>query len=164
MNRTPLFAVVLLCGCAGPGPGDAQRLLGDWVVVDFHSPAVAEDRGQLSKRATITEGTWSEQFQGARYEDFEYAVDTGKCPKELDLIFTGPDGKRLRVRAIYEFLDDDRLRVCFGTPPIVPGKNGEPEFVESVRPTAFEPTGGPLVRYQRRAAPRPSWVGYPFGR
>ncbi len=150
MKRIPFIAVVFLAGCAdAPSLSDADRILGDWVVVDFHSPKATEDRSQLHKLAIISEGTWSEQFQGETFEDFEYTLDPNKFPKELNLTFTGSDGKRLTVRAIYEVLDDDRLRVCFGSPPVV-RTNGKVERVESVRPTAFAPKDGPLIRYHRK--------------
>ncbi|HEY1187971.1 MAG TPA: TIGR03067 domain-containing protein [Gemmata sp.] len=149
MKRFMLIAALVPCGCGTWEPTDAERLRGDWVVVDFHSPNATEDRSQRRKHALITEETWSEQFQGTRFEDFEYVVNASATPKELDLIFTNPDGKRLRVRAIYEFTDRGQLRVCFGTPPVV-SKDGKPEYVESVRPTSFEPTGGPLIRYCRK--------------
>lgn len=151
MKRLILIAVVLLSGCGEPPAPDAERLPGDWIVVDFHSPKGTEDRGQRRKHAQISSETWSEQFQGDGYEDFEYRIDPGKSPKELDLVFTNPDGKRLRVRAIYELNDGDKLRVCFGTPPVV-SKFGRPAYVESVRPTAFAPTTGPLVSYRRKTA------------
>lgn len=149
MNRLPLLAVVTLAGCTGtPSEPDALRVLGKWVVVDFHSPGAAEDRGQRRKLAIVTEGTWSEQFQGDRFEDFEYALDASKTPKELDLTFTGPDGKRLTVRAIYELIDDDRLRVCLGSPPIVL-RNGQAAYVESERPVTFEAKDRTVISYHR---------------
>ena len=73
----PVIVLALLCGCGGkPPPPDAQRIVGDWVVVDFQSPGATEDRGQRRKRAVITEGTWAEQFQGDAFEDFEYTRST----------------------------------------------------------------------------------------
>ncbi len=150
MKRCPFIAVVFLAGCAdGPSLSDAERILGDWVVVDFHSPKATEDRSQLRKRAIISEGTWSEQFQGETFEDFEYTMNPNKSPQELDLIYTNADGKRLTIRAIYEVLDGDRLRVCFGSPPVVQ-KNGKVEYVESVRPVAFAAKDGPLISYHRK--------------
>jgi len=144
-----LLAFVLLCGCTGrPPQPDSQRIIGEWVIVDFHSPKADEDRGQRRNRAIISEGTWSEQFQGDQFEDFEYALDPSKSPKEIDLIFTNPKAKRLTVRGIYELIDNDRLRVCLGSPPVV-RKDGKAEYVESVRPTAFEPKDGPLISYRR---------------
>ncbi len=154
MSRLPLFALVLLSGCAGKPPlPDAQRIQGDWVVVDFQSPKGDEDRGQRRKRVVITEGTWSEQFQGDTFEDFEYSIDPSKSPKEIDLIFTHMNGRRLTVRGIYELPDADHigdgLRVCFGSPPVIE-KNKKEEFVESVRPTTFEAKTGPLIRCRRK--------------
>ncbi len=149
MKRCPFIAVVFLAGCAELPQPDALRILGAWVVVDFHSPKVTEDRSQLRKLAIISEGTWSEQFQGETFEDFEYRLDESKTPGQLDLIYTNAYGKRLTVRAIYEVLDDDRLRVCFGSPPVAK-KNGKPVYVESIRPTAFAPTDGPLISYHRK--------------
>jgi uncharacterized protein (TIGR03067 family) len=138
------------CGCAAkPAPTDAQEIVGDWWVVDFQSPTGTEDRGQRRKHTVVTEGTWSQQFQGDRYEDFEYALDPTQSPKHIDLIYTNKAGKRLTVRGIYEIPDHERLRVCFGSPPVV--NNGDlPEYVESVRPTAFEPKTGPLISYRRQ--------------
>jgi uncharacterized protein (TIGR03067 family) len=154
MNRLPAIALVLvLCGCGGkPAPPDSQLITGNWVVVDFHSPGATEDRSQLRKRAVVTEGTWSQQFQGDMFEDFEYTLDPTKTPKHIDLTQTNSEGKRLTVRGIYELTHDemgDRLRVCFGSPPVVP-KNGKPEYVESIRPTAFEAKDGPLISYRRK--------------
>jgi uncharacterized protein (TIGR03067 family) len=151
MKRFGLLALAL-CGCGGRPASDAQRIIGEWVVVDFHSPTAKEDRGQRRKHAIITEGTWSQQFQGEAFEDFEYALDPTQSPKHIDLTFTAPNGKRLTVRGIYELTADqmgDRLRVCLGSPPVVQ-KDGKAEFVESVRPTAFEATAGPLIRYRRK--------------
>ena len=153
MNRLPLFALVLLGGCADQAPpADPQRILGDWVVVDFHSPKGTEDRSQLRKQAIITEGTWSQQFQGDTFEDFEYALDPTKTPKEIDLIYTAMNGKRLTIRGIYELAESDqmgdRLRVCLGSPPVQ--KKDKSEYTESVRPTAFEPKSGSLISYRRK--------------
>jgi uncharacterized protein (TIGR03067 family) len=152
MKRLGLLALVL-CGCAAKSaPADAQRILGAWVVVDFQSPGAKEDRGQRRKHATITEGTWSQQFQGEAFEDFEYTLDPTQTPKHIDLTFTDPTGKRVTVRGIYELTTDemgDRLRVCLGSPPVVM-KNGKAEFVESARPTAFEPKDGALISYRRK--------------
>ena len=157
MKPLPVLAFVLLCGCAGkPTPADAQRIVGDWVVVDFQSPGATEDRGQRRKRAVITEGTWAEQFQGDAFEDFEYALDPTQVPKEIDLIFTDANGRRLTVRGIYELPDADHLRVCLGTPPIVRTGKGV-QYPESIRPTAFEATTGPLVSYRRRTEERGAW-------
>jgi|GEM_PF-3033558 len=153
MIRFRFLLLVLLCGCAGkPVTPDTQLILGEWVVVDFHSPMEKEDRGQRRKHAVITEGTWSQQFQGDKYEDFEYKLDSTKSPKQLDLIFTDAQGKRLTIRGIYEFTADqmgDRLRVCLGSPPLLEIK-GKVEYVESLRPTAFEPKDGPLITYRRK--------------
>jgi uncharacterized protein (TIGR03067 family) len=152
MKRFSLLALVL-CGCGGKSaPTDAQRIVGDWVVVDFHSPTEKEDRGQRRKNAIITEGTWSQQFQGDRFEDFEYSLNPTTSPKEIDLTFTTSNGKRLTVRGIYELSADemgDRLRLCLGSPPVVQ-KDGKAEIVESVRPTAFEPKDGALISYRRK--------------
>lgn len=150
MKRFPLFGVLLFAGCTDAFAFQAApRIVGEWVVVDFHSPGAVEDRSQLRKRASISEETWSEQFQGDQFEDFEYTIDATRTPKQLDLIYTGPDGKRLTVRAIYEQTEDDRLRVCLGSPPLV-RRNGKVESVESVRPVAFEAKDGPLITYQRK--------------
>src|SRR5437868_5201161 len=122
MKRFGLLALVF-CGCGNPPvPTDARRIQGSWVVMDFHSPGAAEDRSQRRKHAVVTEGTWSQQFQGNTFEDFEYTLDPTKSPKQIDLTFTDPTGKRLTVRGIYELTTDeisDRLRVCLGTPPVV---------------------------------------------
>jgi uncharacterized protein (TIGR03067 family) len=149
MKRCCVLALVL-CGCANkPAPPDPELILGEWVVVDFHSPAETEDRSQRRKHAIITEGAWSEQFMGDRFEDFEYRLDPAKTPKHIDLTYTDPKGKRLTVRGIYELPDRERLRVCLGSPPVVQ-KNGKAEYVESVRPAAFEAKDGPLIRYRRK--------------
>jgi uncharacterized protein (TIGR03067 family) len=151
MKRFGLIALVL-CGCGKPAPTDAQRIVGEWIVMDFHSPTEKEDRGQRRKHAIITEGTWSQQFQGEQYEDFEYTLNPSKSPKQIDLTFTDPSGKRLTVRGIYELDSDelsDRLRLCLGSPPVVQ-KDGKAEYTESVRPVAFEPKTGPLIRYRRK--------------
>jgi uncharacterized protein (TIGR03067 family) len=151
MRRLGLLALVV-CGC-GRAPSDAQRIVGEWVVMDFHSPNATEDRGQRRKHAIVTGGTWSQQFQGEQYEDFEYTIDPARSPKHIDLTYTDASGKRLVVRGIYELTSDemgDRLRVCFGSPPVVK-KDGKAEFAESVRPTAFEATTGPLISYRRKA-------------
>lgn len=151
--RHLVFCVLLLCGCRGkPAPTDAEIIVGEWVVVDFHSPNEKEDRGQRWKHAIITSGTWSQQFRGKQFEDFEYALNPTKSPKEIDLTFTAADGKRLTVRGIYELSADelgDRLRLCLGSPPVT-SKDGKAEFAESVRPTAFEAKSGPLIRYRRK--------------
>jgi uncharacterized protein (TIGR03067 family) len=149
VNRLVGLAVVLLCGCAAkPQPPDPQLILGEWVVVDFQSPQGTEDRGQRRKHAKISEGTWSQQFQGDEFEDFEYSLDPTKTPKEIDLTDTDPNGHRRTVRGIYE-LTKDRLRLCLGTPPVVQ-KGGKAEYVESVRPTAFDPTRGIVITYHRK--------------
>lgn len=152
MRRFGWLAVVV-CGCGGrPAPTDAQIILGEWVVVDFHSPTATEDRSQRRKLAVVTEGTWSQQFQGTQFEDFEYALNPTTAPKQIDLTFTDAQGKRLTVRGIYELSADemgDQLRVCLGSPPVVM-KNGKREYAESVRPVAFEPKDGPLIRYRRK--------------
>jgi uncharacterized protein (TIGR03067 family) len=152
MNRYALVALpaVLLCGCtAKPVPPDAQEIVGDWWVVDFHSPSATEDRGQRRKHTVVTGGTWSQQFQGDQFEDFEYAIDPTRSPKQIDLTYTDRNGKRLTVRGIYAIPDHERLWVCLGSPPVVT-KGGKPAYAESVRPTAFEPTAGPLVSYRRK--------------
>ena len=150
MTRLPALALVFLCGCGGsPPPPDAQRIVGNWIVSDFQSPGATEDRSQRRKNAIITEGTWSQQFQGDEYVDFEYALDPTKTPKEIDLAFTDMNGKRVTVRGIYELPDRDHLRVCLGSPPLVL-KDGKAEYVESVRPTAFAPTAGALIIYWRK--------------
>ena len=129
MKRFGLIALAL-CGCSGrPAPTDAQRIIGEWVVMDFHSPTAKEDRGQRRKHAIVTGGTWSQQFQGDEFVDFEYALNPSKSPKEIDLTFTAADGKRLTVRGIYELSTDeisDRLRLCLGSPPVVQ-KGGKAE-------------------------------------
>jgi uncharacterized protein (TIGR03067 family) len=152
MKRFLVLALVLVCGCSKPAPPDAERIRGEWVVVDFHSPAGKEDRGQRRKHAVVTEGTWSEQFQGDKYEDFEYRIDPAQAPKHIDLTYTDADGHRLTVRGIYELGRDemgDRLRLCLGTPPVV-HEDGKTVLVESVRPTAFEAKTGPLISYRRK--------------
>ena len=154
MNRLPVLALVLLCGCSGRSstPTEAERVRGHWVVVDFHSPKETEDRGQRRKHAIVTEETWSEQFRGTDFEDFEYRLDPSKSPKEIDLIFTAPNAKRLTVRGIYEIVPDqfgDRMRVCLGSAPVVQTGTGV-AYVESVRPTAFEPKPGALITYRRK--------------
>jgi uncharacterized protein (TIGR03067 family) len=142
------LTALVLCGCVGSRIPDSQRIIGDWVVVDFRSPNEAEDRSQRRKHAIVNEGTWSQQFQGERYEEFEYALDPSTTPKHIDLIYTDPAGKRLTIRGIYDFPDREHLRVCFGSPPVVK-KDGKAAYVESVRPTAFEPQDGPLISYRR---------------
>ena len=143
-----LLAIVLLCGCGVKPPlPDREQIVGAWVVVDFISPAAVEDRGQRRKKLIVTAGTWSQQFQGDRFEDFEYSLDPNKTPKEIDLTYTAPDARRLTTRAIYE-LSGNRLRLCLGSPPVVE-KDGKVEFVESVRPTAFEAKLGVLITYCR---------------
>jgi uncharacterized protein (TIGR03067 family) len=148
-----MIAFVFLCGCGGkPTPPDSERIVGNWVVMDFQSPGATEDRSQRRKNAIVTGGTWSQQFQGDTFEDFEYTLDPKKTPKHIDLTQTNPAGKRLTVHGIYELTTDemgDRLRVCFGSPPVVK-KDGKPEYVESVRPTAFEAKTGPLISYRRK--------------
>lgn len=152
MKRFGLLLLVL-CGCAGkPAPTDAQKIVGEWIVMDFHSPTAKEDRGQRRNLAVVTEGTWSQQFQGKDFEDFEYTLSPTASPKQIDLTFTDSRGKRLVIRGIYELDSDgvsDKLLVCFGSAPIV-DRNGKPEYAESVRPTAFEPTAGPLIRFRRK--------------
>ena len=148
--RVPALAVLILCGCASkPVPPDAQEIIGDWWVVDFHSPTETEDRGQRRKHTIVTEGTWSQQFQGDVFEDFEYSLDPTKSPKHIDLMYTDSHGKRLTIRGIYAIPDHERLKVCFGSPPVIQ-KNGKMEYVESVRPTAFEPKDGPLISFRRK--------------
>jgi uncharacterized protein (TIGR03067 family) len=147
-NCLLLFSLVLLCGCGfKPPPPDPVQIVGVWVVVDFQSPAAKEDRGQRRKKLIVTEGTWSQQFQGDRFEDFEYALDPSKSPKEISLTYTAPDGRRLTVRGIYE-LAGDRLRLCLGSPPVIQ-KDGKVDWVESVRPVAFEVKHGVLITYSR---------------
>jgi uncharacterized protein (TIGR03067 family) len=147
-NCLSLLALVLLCGCGiTPTHTDAEQIVGKWVVVDFHSPAVVEDRGQRRKKVIVTEGTWSQQFQGDRFEDFEYFLDSSKTAKEITLIYTASNGRRLSVRGIYE-LTGDRLRLCLGSPQVVE-KDGKVDLVESVRPVAFEVTQGLLITYRR---------------
>src|ERR1700731_702832 len=124
MKRLLALSFVLLCGCAGRSPTtDAQRFLGHWVVVDFQSPFAAEDRSQRRKKALVSEETWSQQFRFDEFEDFEYTLDPTKSPKQIDLTFTVSKGKRLTVRGIYELPPPDhigdRMRVCFGSPPVV---------------------------------------------
>jgi uncharacterized protein (TIGR03067 family) len=153
MSRFGLLALVL-CGCSGqPAPSDAQRIIGEWVVVDAHSPNEKEDRSQRRKHAIVTEWTWSQQFQGEQFEDFEYTLNPSKSPKEIDLTFTDASGKRLTVRGIYELsLPDamgDRLRVCLGSPPVVQ-KNGKTEYPESVRPVSFEAKDATVFIYRRK--------------
>ncbi len=151
MKRFGLIALVL-CGCSSKPASDAQRIVGEWVVMDFQSPTEKEDRGQRRKFAIVTEGTWSQQFRGEQFEDFEYTLNATTAPKQIDLTFTDASGKRLVVRGIYELSTDeisDRLRVCLGSPPVVT-KNGKAGYAESVRPTAFEPTTGPLISYRRK--------------
>lgn len=149
------FSVLLLmvCGCGGkPTPTDSQRIVGEWIVMDFHSPNEKEDRGQRRQHAVVTSDTWSQQFQGTEFVDFEYTLNPSKSPKEIDLTYTDIRGKRLTVRGIYELGSDelsDTLRLCMGSPPVVE-RNGKAEYAESVRPTAFEPTAGPLIRYRRK--------------
>jgi uncharacterized protein (TIGR03067 family) len=138
-------------GCNLPAP-DAEGICGEWVVVDFHSPAGAEDRGQRRKLAVVTEETWSQQFQGEEYEDFEYRIDPTRSPKHIDLTYTDASGRRLTVRGIYELDRDeygDTLRICLGTPPVV-HEAGKAVPAESLRPAAFEATSGPLIRYRRK--------------
>jgi uncharacterized protein (TIGR03067 family) len=152
MRHFPLLAFLFICGCGKPAQPDAERIRGEWVVVDFHSPAGAEDRSQRRKHAVVTEGTWSQQFQGDKYEDFEYRIDPTPTPKHIDLTYTDADGHRLTVRGIYELSRDemgDRLRVGLGTPPVVK-EDGKTVLVESVRPTAFEAKTGPLISYRRK--------------
>ena len=161
MNRLLFLGLVVFCGCSDRTPPDSQCILGEWVVVDFHSPKATEDRGQRRKHAIVSEGTWSEQFQGDTFEDFEYTIDPSKLPKELDLTYTDSSGKHLTVRAIYELIDNEQLRVCLGSPPIVL-KDGKPEFVESVRPVAFEAKDGPIISYRRKTK-RPEWFFSPRG-
>jgi uncharacterized protein (TIGR03067 family) len=149
-----LFLAFCGCGKAPPAPTDAQKIVGEWVVMDFHSPNATEDRGQRRKRAVVTPNTWSQQFQGDAFEDFEYALNPAATPKQIDLTFTAQNGKRLTVLGIYEMGSDemgDYLRLCLGTPPVV-DRDGKAEYVDSVRPTAFEPTGGPLIRFRRKTA------------
>jgi uncharacterized protein (TIGR03067 family) len=147
-NCLLLLTLVLLCGCGfKPPPPDSKQIIGEWVVVDFQSPTAAEDRGQRRKKAIVTEGTWSQQFQGDRFEDFEYALDPNKNPKEIDLIYTAPNGRRLTVRGIYE-LTSDRLRLSLGSPPVIQ-KDGKVDWVESVRPIEFEAKQGVLITYRR---------------
>jgi uncharacterized protein (TIGR03067 family) len=143
------FALVLLLasGCAPAPVPDAEALLGEWAVVDFRAPGGSEDRAQFRNRARVTAETWSQVFTDGRYEDFEYALDPAREPKHLDLTFTDATGKRLTVRAIYE-LTGDELRVCLGSPPVVPGAGG-PRYANSTRPTAFAPGPGALVVYRR---------------
>lgn len=146
------LVLVILCGCSGNPPPDSRLIQGEWVVVDFQSPNAEGDRSQRRKHAIISEGTWSQQFRDEQYEDFEYTLDPTKTPKQLDLTYTTPDNKRLTVRAIYEFQHDqmgDRLRVCLGSPPVIQ-KNGKTEYVESVRPSTFEPKTGALIAYRRK--------------
>ncbi|VTR99084.1 unnamed protein product [Gemmata massiliana] len=162
MNRLCFLFLGLgvLCGCSDRmPPDDSLCVQGEWIVVDFRSPKGTEDRGQRRKHAIISEETWSEQFLGDRFEDFEYTIDPNKSPKELDLIQTDPSGNRLTVRAIYELIDNERLRVCIGSPPVVE-KDGKPEFMESVRPTDFTAKDGPLISYRRKTK-RPEWFWSP---
>lgn len=146
--RTIAFPLLLCAGCSPPPPvSDAEALLGEWAVTDFHAPGGAEDRSQFRNRARVTAETWSQQFNEGRYEDFEYAIDPTRSPKTLDLTYTDPRGKRLIVRAIYEVTGDE-LRVCMGSPPVVEGPDG-PQYAESKRPTAFEAKAGALLVYHR---------------
>lgn len=152
MKRFAPF-LLLLCGCVEDAPPDAEKIVGEWVVMDFRSPMAAEDRGQRRKFAVVTEGTWSQQFQGSTFEDFEYALNPSTAPKQIDLTYTASNGKRLKIRGIYELSRDDisdQLVVCFGSPPVV-DRNGKAEYAESVRPTAFGPTTGPLIRFRRKS-------------
>lgn len=150
MKRICVLTLVLSSGCSrGPQPSDAKLILGEWVVVDFHSRGGSEDRSQLRKKATVTEGTWSQSFQGDRFEDFEYSLDPGKSPKEIDFIYTAPDAKRMVVRGIY-ILSGDRLTLCVGSAPLQ-NANGKVEVVESRRPRAFDVNEGLLISYRRRS-------------
>jgi uncharacterized protein (TIGR03067 family) len=149
MNHFPVLTLLLLTSCAGKSSQpDTKLIVGEWVVVDFQTPKAEEDRSQRRKKASISAGTWSQQFQGEQFVDFEYTLDPSKSPKQIDLTSTAPDGKRLTVRGIYEFTDPDRMRVCLGTSPLVE-KKGKPDYVESVRPVAFEAKDGPLITYRR---------------
>lgn len=147
MRRTVLLPL-LLAGCAAPAPvSDAEALLGEWAVVDFHAPGGAEDRSQFRNRARIFAETWSQQFNEGRYEDFEYAINPATVPKQLDLTYTDSRGKRLTVRAIYEVTADE-LRVCMGSPPVVADATG-PRYQESARPSTFAAKAGALIVYHR---------------
>jgi uncharacterized protein (TIGR03067 family) len=154
MRQIGSLLLLVLCGCGRPAPTDAEKIVGEWVVMDFHSPTEKEDRGQRRKHAIVTPNTWSQQFQGDTYVDFEYTLNPAAAPKQIDLTFTAQNGKRLTVLGIYELGTDemgDYLRLCVGTPPVAE-QDGKTVYVDSVRPTAFEPTAGPLIRFRRKTA------------
>lgn len=138
-------ALLLLPGCQSDEPTDAERIVGDWVVVDFHSPHGTEDRTQRRKHAVVTAGTWSQQFSGDQFEDFEYALDPYRDPKAIDLAYTTADGRRVVVLGVYT-LTADRLHLCLGPP--VAGRDP----TEDDRPTGFDGRGL-SVMYRRKTWP-----------
>lgn len=147
MSRIAVLLLFAGCGPAAP-VSDAETLLGEWAVVDFHAPGGAEDRSQFRNRARVSAETWSQQFNEGLYEDFEYTIDPTRAPKHLDLTYTDPRGKRLTVRAIYEIAGDE-LRVCMGSPPVVVSPAGTARYAESRRPSAFEAKDGALMVFHR---------------
>jgi uncharacterized protein (TIGR03067 family) len=144
-----LFTSMLASGCCfKPPPSDQEVIIGKWIVVDFHSPAEKEDRSQRRKKLHVSSGTWSQQFQGEKFEDFEYWLDDTKTPKEISLAFTKSDGRRLIIPGIYE-LNGERLRLCLGGPQLE--DNLKRSVVEEQRPTAFDARQGLLIIYCRAA-------------
>ncbi len=151
MNRCVFLALVLVFGRSESPNRIRNSFRGEWVVVDFHTPEAKEDRAAASEAAISFGRNLVAAIPGEQYEDFEYTLEPTQSPKHLDLTYTASNGKRLTVRAIYELRDSDRLRICLGSPPVVM-KDDKVEYVESVRPTAFEPKTGALISYRRKTS------------
>jgi uncharacterized protein (TIGR03067 family) len=59
----------------------------------------------------------------------ELTVDPGKSPKHIDWVRKAGPGKGKTMRGIYEFLNEDRYRVCFAAP----GKKRPTKFATNPR-------------------------------
>jgi uncharacterized protein (TIGR03067 family) len=115
-----VISFIFLAGAAGAvlsqgaSVGDAERLQGEWSLtsVEIHGKTLPASGGKGGSIVFAKDGKVILKDPGKLDKSGTYKIDSGKSPKQLDLILVkgGNDGEERR--GIYE-LNDDELKIGF---------------------------------------------------
>src|SRR5262245_55162222 len=122
MRTLTALLVVAAVACAAGGQDDKgdkdrKKMQGDWVLVSaqMDGKAIPEEQVKVTKMTHAQDkATLVSPYQSADKISAKITrVDPSKKPAEMDWVRDMGPGKDKTMMSIYEWVDDDTLRVCF---------------------------------------------------
>lgn len=153
-----LMPLILVCGCASSEPRkpaeseairhDFQRLRGTWQLVRAVVNGVPVSEDQAKRTILITDGgtfRFPESAGVGTHPAGTFTINPATEPHQVDSVAAGGANAGQVTLGIYQILDDDNKRACWGPP-------GGP------RPTDFESPPGSrrILQYWKKIGPVPA--------